>query len=331
MWHIELEVPEGLEDISLREIKQQLSKSIQPKLSRDGILTFQYDDDLKKLERLKSVYASYAVMTFPIPRPKALLGHQYFTEIVKTCQMVTQCNDFNTVTINAAGSGSSVMQRVLHEISEAIGLVPSQDDGDLLIRIRKLNNQWQVLVRTTPRPLSTRAWRAHDYQGALNAPVAYSMNQLVTQDHLSAYANFMCGSGALLIEHTDSYLSYGIDNDPYVLSLAQDHIVQAGTRHIQLLQADVTQSPFGDNSLSAITSDMPFGQLVGSHNENRQLYPAVLKEMHRTLIKDGLAVVITHEVRLIEKIIQSQNWRIVESRKTNLRGLHPRIYVLEKQ
>lgn len=330
-WHIELEVPEGLEDISLREVEQHFATS-KPKRSRDGILTFSCTDSFKKLERLHTVYASYVVLEFPIPRPKALLGHQYFTQIIETCQAIIKENAFKTVAINAAGSDSSVMQRILTEVGAGIGLTPTQDEGDLLIRIRKLKGTWQVLVRTTPRPLSTKQWRIHDYQGALNAPVAYGMNQLITPQHQTAYANFMCGSGTLLIERDQpTQLVYGIDNNPYALSMAQEHLIQAQIPNVQLVKADAMQVPFADNSFSAITADLPFGQLVGSHNENRKLYPASLQEMHRTLVIGGVLVLITHEVNLLGKIIQTEHWRLIQQRKTNLRGLHPRIYLLEKQ
>jgi tRNA (guanine6-N2)-methyltransferase len=329
-WQIELEVPEGLEDISIEEVKQHL-RPITPKLIRAGILTFDYADDLRKLRQLRSVYASYIVLDFAVPRPKALLGHQFFTEIVETCRLILKTDHFQTVTLNAAGSDSSVMRRILDEIGDATGLTPNSDDGDLLIRIRKAKNNWQVVIRTTARPLSARKWRIYDYQGALNAPTAYAMNKLIPQDHHTHYANLMCGSGTLLIERDHNrQLAYGIDINSHALNLTQQHILEAQVTGVQLLHADVTRAPFSDNSFDAITCDLPFGQLVGSHAENQALYPLILREMQRILAKNGIAVIITHEVRLLEKIIPSQGWHIKQARKVNLRGLHPRIYVLEK-
>lgn len=333
-WHIELEVPEGLEDISIAEVEQKL-RQVKPKLARSGIITFDYGDHLRELTNLRSVYACYIVLDFAIPRPKAFLGHQYFTQITDVCKQILKTAHFHTININAAGSDSSVMQRILVEMSQALSLVPDPNDGDLLIRIRKMRDIWQVVIRTTPRPLSTREWRIHDYQGALNAPTAYAMNQLISANYdASRYANFMCGSGTILIErHIQNAhnIIYGLDISTQVLNMARENVAKANKSHIQLIQADVSQSPFDGNSLSAITSDMPFGQLVGSHAENKIIYPQVLREMYRVLGKNGVAVLITHEVRLFEQIIQSQNWNVKQIRKVNLRGLHPRIYVLEKQ
>lgn len=330
-WHIELEVTEGLEDISINEIRQ-LIKQVRPKLSGAGLISLSYDDNLRKLEQLHTVFACYIVLDFAVPRPKALLGHQHFTQIIETCHAVIKTQPFQTVTLNAAGSDSSVMRRILDEISQSTGLTPDVDDGDLLIRIRKSKDIWQVLIRTTPRPLSARKWRLHDYQGALNAPTAYAMNQLISPDHTQQYANFMCGSGTLLIERalSNQECIYGFDINPQALQFAQDHLRES---HInaQLIQSDITQVPLGSDSLSAITADLPFGQLIGSHRENQTLYPQILREMYRVLTKTGIAVIITHEVRLFEKLIHMQDWRVHQIRKINLRGLHPRIYVLEKQ
>ena len=47
------------------------------------------------------------------------------------------------------------------------------------------------------------------------------------------------------------------------------------------------QLPFPENSFDVITADLPWGQLIGSHQENEWLYPAVLAEAARVIAQGG--------------------------------------------
>src|SRR5690625_5498492 len=60
------------------------------------------------------------------------------------------------------------MQRLGEALAE-LAEVPVDPEGDLLVRVRRGPGRpgtWQVLIRTTPRPLATRAWRTVNYPGA---------------------------------------------------------------------------------------------------------------------------------------------------------------------
>jgi tRNA (guanine6-N2)-methyltransferase len=325
--HIELEVPQGIEDICKAEVQEKIS-DYQAMLLHDGAITFDYTGNLSALNSLKSITAAYIVLKFEVPRPKALLGHEHFTKIIRAIESVTHAGGFQSLNINAAGSDSSVMNRLKQEINQATGL-QVQEVGDLLIRIRKQNHQWQVLIRTTPRPLATREWRIYDMPGALNGSIAYAMNTLLPKD--VSCVNFMCGSGTLMIEacNPQHYLC-GLDNDHEALEFAKGNLSAAGIT-TPIVYTDATQSPFADASLGAISADLPFGQLKGSHRLNQVLYPAVLKEMWRVLSNDGLTVLLTHEARLMNQLLKTMDWHIEQIRTVSLRGIHPRIYVLRKR
>lgn len=330
---IELDVPLGIEHICRAELAHKLGITT---IEVDtGAVRFAYQGDLKRLSSLKSANAAYVVLTYNIPRPKALLGHQNFELLVDAVAHVLRNGSFKTIGLNAAGSNSSVMERLKDEIAAHSSLeVASDSNADLLVRIRKKSGRWQVLLRTTARPLSVRGWRIHDMKGALNGPVAYAMNNLIPSDATSVI-NFMCGSGTLLIEHDDlghERKLYGLDTDEAVLGIAADHLRMVANANHQttLVRGNATRTPFRDKLADAITADMPFGQLVGTHEANKTLYPAVLAEMYRVLSGDGRAILLTHEVRLMSKIITGRQWAIEKIIKVDLRGLHPRIYVLRK-
>lgn len=326
--NVEVEVTQGIEDICEMEIHQKI-KSFTLLKRHIGAITFEYSGRLSDLMRLKTANAAYIVQDFDIPRPKALMGHQNITKILDTISHVTINDKYKTLTISAAGSDSSVMTRFKEEISQATSL-QAEDTGDLLLRVRKKDDSWQVLTRTTPRPLATRSWRLYDMPGALNGPVAYAMNMLLPGN--VTCINFMCGSGTLMAERPDNFSPYicGLDIDAEALALAKENLNTANIVAPPLILSHATTSPFKDSSIDALTADLPFGQLKGSHKNNQALYPRVLKEMWRVLKTDGIAVLITHEVRLMENLLRNDSWYVEQIRKVSLRGLHPRIYVLRK-
>jgi 23S rRNA G2445 N2-methylase RlmL len=90
--------------------------------------------------------------------------------------------------------------------------------------------------------------------------------------------------------------------------------------------------PFSDDSFDALCADLPFGQLVGSHEENQWLYPAILAEASRVARSKARFVVVTHEVRLMDTTLENLNtWKLVNKQMITLSGLHPRIYILERE
>ncbi|MEL6151821.1 MAG: RNA methyltransferase, partial [Chloroflexota bacterium] len=80
-----------------------------------------------------------------------------------------------------------------------------------------------------------------------------------------------------------------------------------------------------------LLADLPFGNLVGSHGNNVELYPSLLREAARVCKRGGRFVFITHEINLMDAVIRDSNkWEQVTSMQITLSGLHPRIYVLLK-
>ncbi len=99
----------------------------------------------------------------------------------------------------------------------------------------------------------------------------------------------------------------------------------------EFLLADGRNLPFSDQSYDVIFSDLPFGSLVGSHQENLDLYPALLNEAARMIRPRGRFVLITHEVRLMHATLNDQHfWELESTHRVTLRGLHPKIYLLRR-
>ncbi len=328
----EAEVIQGLESIAEDEIR---SLGAEISTRGTGRFAFEYAGNPHDLLSLRAVMALYVPLFFAVPRPKALLGHQHFTRIVDAATWILnqQTGSFESLYIDAAGSHTAVMQRLRQELADALHLMPQADKGDLQVRIRRVEYGWDALLRLTPRPLVTRTWRVRNFEGALNATVAYAMVQLVAVPDARQIVNLACGSGSLLIEAALSLPGasvMGIDKAAQNLALAQDNL-HAARVPVSLVQADLRALPLPAHSVDAFLADLPFGQRVGSHEDNKALYPQTLDQAARAAKADARFAVLTHEVRLMQAVLKAQtSWRLQDTIRINLRGLHPRIYLLQR-
>jgi 23S rRNA G2445 N2-methylase RlmL len=334
----EIEVTPGLEFVAADEVKEALQSA--RITSGRGFLRVQGDFHFSRMSGLRTAQSVYVVVPFAIPRPRALLGEQHFRRLKAQIEWITAQSEaiFRTFHVDAAGDDTPVMQRLKQQIAAQTGLPHDDEQGDLKLRIipARSGDGWEVLIRTTPRPLSTRWWRQHNFQGALNAAVASAMLRLSGARRDESVINLACGSGTLAIERAllnPSTPTIALDNDEHILKLTAAHRAAIGTAgaHLILLRADLRALPFANASVNRLVSDLPFGQSVGTHAENRSLYPTILKEAGRVSVQGAVFVLITHEVRLMDDVLKAQNmWNCRQQIMITLRGLHPRIYVLER-
>lgn len=335
----EVEVVEGLASITQDELQHKFSTqlaNVHP--TRTG-LRFGFTGKLNMLKRLATAQAVYSVEHFAVPRPKALLGDAHWRRFRAQLETVIAAHDagtFETFTIAAAGSESSVMERIKEDISSAIGLI-HEDKGDLWIRIVPAENGgWETLARLTPRPLLTRAWRVCNFEGALNAAVAHAMALMTAPTPDDLVINLGCGSGSLMIERLLAQRAkrvIGVDNDCEVLNCALQNAAGRGLGgQIALLHTDMTRLPFASACADVLLADLPFGQRVGTHAENERLYPRMMQESARIAKPGGVFALITHEIRLIDDLLRHNDaWHVEQQIKITLRGLHPRIYILRRR
>lgn len=338
---IEVIAPEGLEPIVRDEIRR-LGRAARPdRAGPPGVIAMDYTGDLRALLGLRTAQSAYLVRHFAVPRPKALLGDEHFRAILATIERVRRLHPagaFATLFVSAAGSESAVLTRLKHELAAATGLTVGAEDGDLLLRLRRAaaGDAWELLARLAPRPLATRPWRVCNREGALNGAVACAMALLTAPGPDDRFLNIGCGSGSLLIERLllgPARWAVGCDIDPGALECARANLAAAGlTARGQLQPWDATALPLHDASVDAICADLPFGHLVGSHEENLTLYPAILGEAARVARPGSHCVLLSHEVRLMERLLADHPaWGIHSVVRVDLGGLRPRIFVLERR
>lgn len=336
----EMEALKGLEAVAeaeLREVPTVRGGGLLP----GGGVRFQFAPDplasngWERLSRLRGAVAVYRVEHWDVPRPKALLGHQVLGEVLDYLSSVVRMGGHRSFRLSAAGRDSETFTRLTEEIEEQLGLPHHPEEGELLLRVRPSETDpgWEVLARITPRPLSARPWRECNMSGGLNATIAYAMHRLSGQRERDRIFNPMCGSGTLLIERSlmgplDAMV--GVDISPEAVACAQTNI-RAAKRQIEVAQVDALQTGLPDRSFDLVVADLPWGDAVGSHGGNAELYPLFLQEMDRLTARNGRLCILTHELRLFERVMQAQQrWRAKELFQAYSGGHYPKAFLLSK-
>lgn len=332
----EAEVTQGLEFITEAELRKFGAEAI---VRYPGEVEFRFSGDLRRLLHLKTVQSVSLVQHFNVPRPRGLLDNTNIRLIFQQIRLIRELSPsdaYHTLYVAAAGSDSAIMNRIKSAIAENTGLVSDREKGDLWMRIRpNRGGGWETVTRLSPRPLVTRSWRVCNLEGALNAATAHAMVMLTNPRFDDVFINLGCGSATLLIErlaHNTCRGALGVDFAKSHLRCAQENIEAAGyTDRIRLQLADMTQLPLPSASATALCADLPFGQLTGTHLVNQKLYPAVLDEAARISVPGARFALITHEIRLMDALLPHSAWALDQTIRVNLRGLHPRIYVLRRR
>ncbi|MFN5367600.1 MAG: methyltransferase domain-containing protein [Roseiflexaceae bacterium] len=285
--------------------------------------------------RLRCAQSAFVLLSFAVPRPKALLGQQYWDEILSVARDIMRRDTFTTIELDAAGADSTVMQRIIHGLADTLQLQVVPQEGELQVRIRPGAAGWDVLLRMTPRPLGTRAWRVCNYPGAVNAVVAASMVRLAGIYADDRICNMVCGSATLLIERLldgQAATVFGCDNHAPALACAHQNVAAARLSNaVQLYDWDATHMPVADASIDLILADLPFGQLVGTHTINQVLYPALMREAQRIMSARGRMVLISHEIRLLEQsLAQCPGLQVRERMQVHVGGMAPLIVLVQQ-
>lgn len=338
---IEVVAPAGLEPLARAELRR-LGHTVQlDAASPPGVIGLAYTGDLRRLLALHLATSVYLVRPMAVPRPRALLGDEHLRRVIADCATVLALHrpdSFHTLFLSAAGADSAVLGRLKATLAARLGLTVGAEDGDLLLRLRRGASGvgWELLVRLTPRPLATRPWRVCNLEGALNGPVARAMVVLTRPRPEDVYLNIGCGSGTLLIERLLSgpaRRAIGCDTSTAALACARANLGAAGlSGRAELQPWDATALPLPAASVAVITGDLPFGHLVGSHAANLALYPALLAEAARVAQPGARCVLLSHEVRLMERLLaDTPAWLVTQVLGIDLGGLYPRIFVLQRR
>lgn len=330
---IKLSYIAGLRPIVARELALQPSLTVVA--GGDEELYLEPSADLGAVRALRSVSNAYLVRRGATLNPHYLTRHKSILGDLITQALAQGSETFRTFKLSCAGSGSPEMTEIRRYVADTFKLIEDESDADLKLHIGKSGEIWEAGVALTERPLSLRAYRVANIEGGLNPTIAYAMNTLADIQSATSYLNIFSGSGTLLIEaglSNPKLRLVGFDSDGKTNSLAIRNVREAGLiKSIQIKTADIHDRP-ELGQFDVITSDLPFGMLVGKYDDLQELYKVFIEHCATALNPDGRLVVYTTEHELLRPVLEQSKFAIVETLElklsTNIGGyIHPQIFV----
>lgn len=212
---------------------------------------------------------------------------------------------------------------------------PSQYDAELRLVPQQdgtLNAYCKLYTLPDPRfSYRKRALPASMHPATAACVARYAAGNLGQKKNPSVLDPF-CGSGTLLIEwgklRPESTLT-GIDIAYNALEIAKENIraanVRAGLVHKDCT-AFVPRAPY-----DLILSNLPFGNRVGTHQDNERLYAQLCAMLPEWLASGGVAVLYTMEYTLLHRCLSKQkSLRRIGETRTAAGGLLPWVVVVGK-
>ncbi len=324
----------GLRTIVLDEIAQY------PEL----VLHHQFGDEiflelptsLEIVRDLKSITNAFIVRQDTKLNPRFINSHKSILGELVEMTLDDRAQTFKTFSLSCAGSDSVEIQKIIKFVSVQYKLVHAEEGADMKIHIGKLDNDsWEIGVCLTSRPLSVRNYRVVNIQGGMNPTIAYAMNSFCSLKQSESYLNIFSGGATLLIEAgliNKNLTLQGFDSDGKRIADSVKNIKQAGLiKNINLKAADIYDKPeFG--MFDIITSDLPFGQLVGKNENLRDLYETFIYYCETHLTPTGTLAVYTSEYELLKELLDTSKFEIKESLSLKLitsvnSYLYPKVFI----
>jgi 23S rRNA G2445 N2-methylase RlmL len=101
--------------------------------------------------------------------------------------------------------------------------------------------------------------------------------------------------------------------------ISEDAVEQAlaniGTRYkpIDVKPWDARELPLDENSVNAVVCNLPFGVQISTPEENRRLYPLVMKELRRVMQLGARAALLTSDMRAINRALERNSGMYIDT------------------
>jgi 23S rRNA G2445 N2-methylase RlmL len=185
-----------------------------------------------------------------------------------------------------------------------------------------------------------RTYKREHLPASLRPTLAAAMVFLSRPRSEDRFCDPMCGTGTILAERAlaGAYRQLvGGDIDPLAVQASMANLAswcrssssvgEGCILHLWDARALAVRS----GSLDVIVSNLPFGERVGSHQENPALYRRFLLEVGRTLRPGGRAVFLSSEKDLMRQLIHDDPALHMERQVlVGVLGRAARIYVLRR-
>ena len=339
----------GLETLALSEIRAKQSDAEQVKFAR-GIALFRSSTSPASLVELRTTEDVFLALVY-------ISGLQHGREALrvlhsatlhadldaaliawrrahhgrqpKTWRVVSQMNgsyDFRRI-----DAGEAVTNALRRCVPHGIRLV--DDDADLEFWLWLGGGLALVGVRLSDATMRHRDYKREHLPASLRPTVAAAMGWLSRPTSQDVVLDPFCGAGTLLIERallTGYNELLGGDIREEAVAMTRRNARYASTDlHVHV--GDARSLPLDRASVTRILTNLPFGKQISSHEQNKSLYAAALREFGRVLSSDGILVSLTSEDRLWDTLLREQGWRTTKKVVMVILGQPASIFVAERE
>lgn len=216
-------------------------------------------------------------------------------------------------------------------VQERYGWRVDLENYDYDIHVDVIDGRCCIGLRLTTESLHQRTRIAH-VPASLNATLAYAMCVLSDPQEGEVFLDPTCGAGTLPIERAAIGAARMLAGDifPQPLEMARRNFEAHGLC-IGLCRWDARALPVPPDTVDKVCANLPWGRRAGSHTVNKHLYPRLTREMARVLKVGGLAVILSLEKRMMQRVVARHGWlRIERTLPVSVGGLKPTIYLVRK-
>jgi putative N6-adenine-specific DNA methylase/tRNA (guanine6-N2)-methyltransferase len=192
-----------------------------------------------------------------------------------------------------------------------------------------------VGVQRTAESLAKRIQRVRSLRTALKPTIAAAMIRLIGA-HRGAgrLIDPLCGTGTIPIEAkriNPQLTVFASDWDDETVETARGTVANHGL-DIQLRQCDArTLTSWYEQPFDYIVTDPPYGVRQAKHTDIGLLYENLLTSFARALADAGILAIVVLKLRAFQRALEGAGLRVVHERLIESGGLHPRIFVLERE
>ncbi len=320
----------GFEAIAIDEIERSVDgarvRGTRSVADKNGMVLFEYPGDARDLLALRTLEDLFVVVAtlenLPPTREALRLIEGSAARATAITSALAQARQIAPARggkgklrfrVIARQVGRAAYRRVDAQQALARGLAArgdhrwqAVDDGGIEFWLTLLPGEAIVALRLSDERMRHREYKIEHLPASLRPSAAAALAWLTRPHDDDLFLEPMCGAGTLLIEraHMGRYrLLLGGDIREEAVELARANI---GPRYkpIELRQWDARALPVDAGAASAVAVNLPFGRQIGSTEDNRQLYPAFLREMARVLRPGARLVALTGDRRTLEESLR---------------------------
>lgn len=316
------------------------------KLGYEATTSNKNDQDVMIMtDKIESIFdiRTFSDLYFLVGRKIPLNGKSIYSALAKfgLISFLKQTHtDFNKMYYRIEIPGTSITQKTRSEYIKEISLQINKMPG---IHDNPYNYQFELLIEPYSRSCdiyinlktikdSRFDYRVNTLPASINPYIAAIVSQYIKKyaKNTSKVLDPFCGTGTMLIERAQAapYSTLnGVDIKNKAIEFATENSDKAGLP-IEYTNSDILRYK-PNTKYTEVLSNMPFGNRVGTHAANIEIYEGFFKSVKNYLEADAILALYTMEGKLLETTAQKYNFEIIEKHKMYAGGLRPTLYILK--